>query len=180
MLHRLFFLIIVFILLLANTISAGGAIQSARAMEIQAAFLIKFSSYVTWPEGSFSDPDDPLIVGIFGRDPFGSTVDKIVRSFEVNGRDVEVRRFKDPASLRRVHILFIPSSEMERMDEITAALSGRSVLLVGNSPGFLEQSGIINFVMVGKKIRFNICRMNYQKVGLEISSKLLTVAHEIK
>ena len=180
MLHRLFFLIIIFILLQANAVSAAGEIQSARATEIQAAFLIKFSSYVKWPEGTFPDPDDPLIVGIFGRDPFGSTVDKIVRSFKANGRDVEVRRFKDPASLRRVHILFIPSSEIERMDKIMAALSGRSVLLVGNSPGFLEQSGIINFVMIGKKIRFNICRENYQKVGLVISSKLLTVAHEIK
>lgn len=180
MFNRLFFLPIIFILLQANTISAGGEIQSARAMEIKAAFLVKFSSYVKWPEGTFSGADDPLIVGIFGRDPFGSAVDKFVRSFKANGRNVEVRRFKDLASLHRVHILYIPSSEIERMDEITAALSGRSVLLVGNSPGFLEQSGSINFVMVGIKIRFNICRKNYEKVGLEISSKLLAVAHEIK
>lgn len=180
MLHRLFFFLIIFILLQANTISASGEIQSARAMEIQAAFLVKFSSYVKWPEKAFPGPDEPLVVGIIGRDPFGSTVDKIARSFNANGRDVEVRRFKNPASLHRSHILFIPFSEIERMDEITTALSGRSVLLVGNFPGFLEQSGIINFVMIDKKIRFNISKTNGQKAGLAISSKLLSVAHEIK
>lgn len=180
MLHRLFFFLIIFILLQANTISASGDIQSARAMEIQAAFLVRFSSYAKWPGEAFSGPDEPLVVGIIGRDPFGSTVDKIARSFTANSRDVEVRRFKDSASLHQSHILFIPSSEIERMNEITTVLSGRSVLLVGNSPGFLEQSGIINFVMVGNKIRFNISRTNCRKAGLEISSKLLRVAHEIK
>ncbi|MBU1454527.1 MAG: YfiR family protein [Proteobacteria bacterium] len=180
MFHKLFFFLIFSIFLQMNTISAYGELQSARAMEIQAAFLIKFSSYVKWPEEAFADARAPVTVGIFGRDPFGSAIDEIARSFNANGRNVEVRRFKDPPAIRQSHILFIPASEMERMDEITAVLSGRSVLIVGNSPGFLNKSGIINFVMVGKKIRFNISRTNCQKMGLDISSKLLSVAHKIQ
>lgn len=170
----------VFVFLQINTTSARGELQSSRAMEIQAAFLIKFSSYVKWPKEAFSDSADPITVGIFGRDPFGSTIDAIARSFNANGRNVEVRRFKDPAAIHQSHILFIPASEMEKMNEITAALAGHSVLLVSNSSGFLDKSGIINFVMVGKKIRFNISRTNCQKMGLEISSKLFSVAHKIQ
>ena len=178
--YRLFFLLIFFIFLPPCTIAAPDEIHSSRAMEIQAAFLVKFCAYVKWPEEAFSKSDDPIIVGIVGRDPFGSTVDKIARSFKAKGRRVEVKRFITPRSITKNHVLFIPSSEQKNMTEIQAALSGNPVLLVGNFPGFLEQSGSINFVMVGKKIRFNICRENYQKAGLVISSKLLAVAHEIK
>ena len=178
--HKLLFLILVCTLLPLRTTAAPSELHSNSAMEIQAAFLVKFSAYVKWPEISFSSPDDPVIIGIVGRDPFGSTVDKIARSFKAKGRNIEVRRFTSPPSITKSHVLFIPSSEQENMNEIQAALSGNSVLLVGNFPGFLEQSGSINFVMVGKKIRFNISRTNYQKAGLAISSKLLAVAHDIK
>ncbi|MBU0943373.1 MAG: YfiR family protein [Proteobacteria bacterium] len=180
MVHKIFISFFVFILLQASTIAAYDELQSSRAMEIQAAFLIKFSSYVKWPEEVFSDPEAPITIAIFGRDPFGSTVDNIARTFNANGRKIEVRRFTDPQAVRQSHILFIPASEIERMDEIIAALSGRPVLLVGNSLEFLNHSGSINFVMVGKKIRFNISRTNYQKMGLVISSKLLSVAHQIQ
>lgn len=178
--HRLLFLLITFFLLPASTIAASNEIHSNRAMEIQAAFLVKFSAYIKWPESAFSSPGDPVIIGIVGRDPFGSTVDKIARSFKAKGRNVEIRRFTNFASITKSHVLFIPTSELGNMNEIQAAVTGNSVLLVGNSPGFLEQSGSINFVMVGKKIRFNISRTNYQKAGLAISSKLLAVAHGIK
>lgn len=180
MLHKLFFPLLVFTLLQIHPISAYGELHSARAREIQAAFLVKFCSYVKWPKEAFFDADTPITIGIFGRDPFGSTVDKIARSFKVNGRDIEIRRVTDPQAIPNNHILFIPASEMQKMDTITTALSNRPVLLVGNSAGFLDQSGIINFVMIDKKIRFNISRTNCGKAGLEISSKLLSVAHKIK
>jgi hypothetical protein len=49
---------------------------------------------------------------------------------------------------------------------------------VGDSEDFLK-FGIINFVIVDKKIRFNISRKNYQKASLKLSSKLLRVAHKV-
>lgn len=180
MVHKLFFPLLVFAFLQIHTIPAHGELQSARAIEIQAAFLIKFSSYIKWPKEAFSDPDEPITIGILGRDPFGSTLDNIARSFHANGRDIVIRRFTDPKAFCKSHILFLPNSEIKRIDEITEVLNGHPALLVGNSSGFLDQGGIINFVIIDKKIRFNISRTNSQKTGLEISSKLFSVAHTIK
>jgi hypothetical protein len=64
------------------------------------------------------------------------------------------------------------------MEEITDALGCTPVLLVGDSEDFLR-FGMINFVMVDKKIRFDISRENCREAGLKLSSKLLQVAHEI-
>jgi hypothetical protein len=178
--YRLFFLLIICAFLPIRAIAVPGELHSSSAMEIQAAFLVKFSAYVKWPESAFSSPGDPIIIGIVGRDPFGSTVDKIARSFKAKGRNVEIRRFTNSADITKSHVLFIPSSQQGNINKVQAALAGNPVLLVGNSPGFLEQSGSINFVMVGKKIRFDISRTNCQKAGLTISSKLLAVAHGIK
>ncbi len=180
MLRRLVFLPIIFILLQAGSISASSEMQSGRALEIQAAFLIKFCSYVTWPEERFSTPGDSVIVGILGRDPFGSKLDKIARSSRAGERNIEIRRFSEPDSLGQVHILFIAPSEVARLHKIVSEIPDSAVLLVSNVPGFLESFGMINFVLVAKKIRFDISRTNSEKAGLTISSKLLRVAHEIQ
>jgi len=177
---RLSSFFIFFVFLQISTISAISGMQSARALEIEAAFLVKFSSYVKWPNEAFSDHDDPIIIGILGRDPFGSSIDKIARSFRVNSRGVEIRRYSDFTDLQKCHILFIPAVEVGQLDKASNGFHGHSVLLVGNSPGFLEHSGIINFVSIGNKIRFCISRTNSKKMGLEISSKLLAVALTVK
>lgn len=158
--------------------AAGAEIRGASAKEIEAAFLVQFGKYVTWPDSVFAGPDTPIVVGIFGRDPFGSVLDKIALKSKVNGRAVEVRRFDDLNSIKNSHILFVASSEAGRKEEIMDALSCTPVLLVGDSEDFLR-FGIINFVMVDNKIRFNISRENCRKAGLKLSSKLLQVAHKV-
>lgn len=180
MFRRLVFIPIIFILLQNNAIAATSDMYSERALDIQAAFLVRFCSYVKWPEGSFSSSDAPVVIGIIGKDPFGSRLDKVARSFKVNGRSVEIRRFKDISSVDQVHILFISSSEASQLEEITREMENRPVLLVSNIHGFLASSGMVNFVMMDNKICFNISRTNTQKAGLTISSKLLSVAHEIQ
>jgi hypothetical protein len=177
-LQRLITAVMLLSLLGWTATAARAEIRGASAKEIEAAFLVQFSKYVIWPDSVFSGPDAPIILGILGRDPFGSLLDKIAHKSRVNGRTVEVRRFDDFDSIKKSHILFVTSSQAGRMEEITDALGCTPVLLVGDSEDFLR-FGMINFVMVDKKIRFNISRENCRKAGLKLSSKLLQVAHKI-
>jgi hypothetical protein len=65
------------------------------------------------------------------------------------------------------------------MEAIVASAADRPILLVGNAPDFLDRGGMINFVVVNNRIRFDINVKNSHRAGLEISSKLLKVARTI-
>ncbi len=178
--YRIIVLVLLFWYTLAGVAGAvSDEVQSARALEIEAAFLVKFSSYIHWPEQAFSAPDAPLVIGIFGRDPFGSIIDSIARSYVMKGRNVEIRRCTDLHNLCGSHIVFVSGGAMESMEAITASATGRPVLLVGNTPDFLERGGMINFVVVRNRIRFDINIKNSHRAGLKISSKLLKVARSV-
>ena len=60
--------------------------------------------------------------------------------------------------------------------EIAARLTGTSVLLIGESPGFAQRGGTINFVLRDNKVRFEINPAAAKASGLVISSKLLAIA----
>ena len=144
--------------------------------QVKAVFLFNFSQFVDWPAASFADGRAPLVIGVLGSDPFGATLDEIVRGETVNGRPLEVRRYDSVEQIDACHILFIERSQEERLDAVLAGLKGRSVLTVGDFEGFARRGGIIRFVTVGNKIRLRVNLAAAQDAELTISSKLLRPA----
>jgi len=120
-----------------------------------------------------------VVIGIIGRDPFGTKIDRISKSFNANGREVEVRRLRSARSAAACHILFVAADQLDNMTAITKALAGRPVLLVSDQEEFLARGGMINFITLGSKIRFDINLAASRDCGLQISSKLLKIAHRV-
>lgn len=152
--------------------------QSATAgeYEIKAAFLYNFAKFVDWPPKSFRDTTAPLQICVLGRDPFGEALRNITREKTVNGRKLEVDYVVDLRMARTCHILFIASSEKERLRQIFEGLQGSCILTVGDTKDFAAQGGMINFVLQDDRVQFEVSRTAIEQAGLKISSKLLSVA----
>jgi hypothetical protein len=161
-------------LLVTATVSFFGPAQAATASEYQvkAAFLFNFAKFVAWPPHAFQDANTPLIIGVLGRDPFGSYLDDTVRGERINSRPLVVRRYHNAAEIDNCHVLFISRSESDRLDQIVAALKQRTVLIVTDADG--GKGGVmIRFVTEGNRIRFKIDAEAAKAANLTISSKLL-------
>jgi hypothetical protein len=188
---------------LVSTLPLGFLAPQAQAVRtptpeyrIKAAFLYNFIKFVDWPEEKMADSNEPITIGIIGTDPFGCAFEA-VKDKKLKGRKVVIKRFeglkeqgpsdkKDKSgpkrtteALRKCHLLFISSSEKERLREIINLVMDDSVLTVGDMKGFLESGGIINFLMEDKKVRFEINVAAAKKSKLKISSKLLRLAKRV-
>ena len=157
---------------------SGTRAQSPTAGEYQvkAAFLFNFAKFVEWPASSFSDASAPLRICVLGRDPFGEELRNITKKKTVNGHKLEVSQVFDLQMARTCQILFIASSETARLKQILASLRGTDALTVGDTKGFVEQGGMINFVLENSRVQFEVNRKAAEQGGLKISSKLLSVA----
>jgi hypothetical protein len=144
--------------------------------EVKAAFLYNFIKYTEWPQKAFPTADTALTIGVLGTDPFRNLLDKAVEGKTFNGRKLIVRRFDQNQNFKTCHLLFISSSESGRLSQLLADLRGLSILTVSETEKFAERGGIINFKMIGEKVRFEINNKAAESAGLRISSKLLNVA----
>ena len=89
---------------------------------------------------------------------------------------MRVRRLTDTRGITSCHLVFISKSEQSRFTEILAALGRNPILTVSEAEGFTESGGVINFVIRNNKIRFTINAEAARANGLELSSKLLSLA----
>lgn len=148
-----------------------------REYAIKAAYLYQFGHYIQWPADSFAQEQSPFVIGVLGADPFGDALDEIARDKKISGRPIEVVRLASPADYKPCHILFITSSAAAE-DQISVIQKSQKnpVLLVGESPGFAQQGGTINFFIEGNRVRFEVNMEVAKREQLKISSKLLNLA----
>jgi hypothetical protein len=148
--------------------------------QIKAVFLFNFAQFVTWPAGAFPDSGGPLVIGVLGEDPFGPYLDETVQGETAHGHRIEVRRFEQLDEITDCHILFVSRGELDRLDQILAALEGRSVLTVGDAESFTGRGGMIRFVTDRNRLRLRINLEAARAAELTLSSKLLRPAKIVK
>jgi hypothetical protein len=159
---------------------AGGLVRAQVAppteYQLKAAFLFNFAKFVEWPQAAFASNNSPIVIGVLGQNPFHDDLKQMVRNKTIDNRPLVVQDVHALAEATNCHILFVCSSEKDRLPEIFKALKGASVLTVGEMDHFTESGGMINFVIKDNKIRFQINNDQAAKAGLKISSKLMSLA----
>ena len=157
-----------------------GAPSPAGEYPLKAVFLFNFVQFVEWPVSAFADSKAPIILGIVGRDPFGAVLDNTIKGEKVNGRPLEIRRLKADEDLSACHVVFLSRSGKEDAAGLVQKLEGRPVLTVGEIEGFAELGGVINFVMVDRKVRFEVNPQAAAQQGVKISSRLLQLGRVVE
>jgi hypothetical protein len=170
-----------FLLRLAMLALATAAVAAPAPSEYQvkAVFLFNFTQFVDWPAQSFTDARAPFVIGVLGRDPFGSALDEAVRGESVNGRVLVVERYRSVNELKPCQILFIDRSAGGDLNKTLESLGHQGTLTVSDSDGEAPSAVIIRFLSEGKKIRLRINVDSARDAGLTISSKLLRPAEVV-
>lgn len=163
------------LLLTFSALTIRGEIVS-REYQLKAVFLYRFTQFVDWPAASFPTPQTPIIIGILGRDPFGTVLDAAIHGEKVHNRPLSIQRFQSFQEATNCHVLFISAAEASRLPKVLAALDGRSILTVGETEDFASRGGMIQFITERNRIHFRINLQATRAAGFEISSKLLELA----
>ena len=147
--------------------------------QVKAAFLFNFAKFVEWPTETFSDPNAPLVITVFGDDPFNGSLEA-VKGKLVNNRKLTIRRVKDIQEIGKTSVLFVSPSAKKELARILESQQGQSVLTVGEDGVFTQCGGIINFVKEDNRVRFEVNVSAAERAGLKISSRLLALARIVK
>jgi len=169
----------------ACCLGAGAAVQPARAQgaepleyAVKAAYLSKFGFYVEWPAGAFGAATGPFTVCVVGEDPFGATLDETAVGQQVGGRPLVVKRLKTVSRESGCHIAYVGSEA--RPGAVAESLRGSPTLVVTDARNPTASGGAIQFVLKDNRVRFTVDDEAAAQSGLNLSSKLLSLALAVK
>ncbi len=158
-------------------ISAAGIGSSVQAQSLEehdakAAFVFKLVNFVQWPSESNHD----LVIGFIGADATGDALQHLASGKLVNGKGIVVRRLARDGDLKACQVIFVGASESKNLASVLDRLRGTNVLTVGESDGFSHHGGVVNLLLSGGRIRFEVNPHAAERAHLQISSRLLSLA----
>lgn len=146
---------------------------------VKAAFLPKFAPFVQWPASAFATPTSAIVLCAQGDDPVTALTERAAVGQSAWGRSIVVRRMPSVGAQAGCHLAYLAGSEAQSAGQALTALGGEPVLTVTNN-GASGARGMIDFVREGDRVRFDIDEAAAAERGLTISSKLLSLAREVK
>ncbi|MEO6279013.1 YfiR family protein [Roseateles sp.] len=147
--------------------------------QVKAAFVCKFGNYVDWPARALGAASEPFRIGVLAGGAVAEEFRRTAAAASVAGHPVEVKRLVRGEAPEGLHVVFVSRAMGAQALAVMAAVQGRPVLTVteldsGGSPG------MINFVVVDDKVRFDILLPPIAQSGLRISVRLLGVARRVE
>ena len=148
--------------------------------DLKAVYLFRFTQFTDWPANAFTSTNAPIVIGIVGDDPFGKTLDDVVKGESVRGHPLVIKRLNSSDDLQSCQMLFICRNEKEQLPALLQKLKGNPILTMGDDDGFAESGGMVNLVLVDGKVKLEINPAAAEQAGLQISGKALRLAHIVK
>ena len=142
---------------------------------VKAGFLVNFAAFTEWP----AEVRSPLSLCVYGPDPFGEDLDKF-QGRNIGGRSLVVTRVVSVDMLGNCQVVFITRPVIDNLPRVLDTLRGKPVLTVADSPGAMRQGVILNMGTKQSKVTFEANLVAARGNGLNLSSKLLSLASEVR
>jgi hypothetical protein len=150
--------------------------------EVKSAFLYNFAKFIQWPPGRFENASDPLVVGVYGKNPFNGFLKALEGKF-IGTHKIVITHVESPAEARHCHILFI-GVDKARGARLVEELRGYNVLTVTDEmeiEGFQSVGAVINLTTTANRtVHFEINVDAARRAELKINSSLLNLAKIVR
>lgn len=141
---------------------------------VKAAYLFRFAAYVDWPQ---HDPaKNEFIIAVLDAPGIARQLTSLAQTHLINNRRVEVRELQSVRDLRDPDILFVGAGQAASLHAWKPSSPAGSTLVVTDEEDGLKNGGMLNFLVIDHRVRFEVSLTAAAQAHLTISSELLAVA----
>ncbi len=146
---------------------------------VKGAFIYNFVKFVEWPGDKAVGKLSSIDICTLGDDDLASAA-KVFKAASTDKLKLNLLSESGAKSAAgHCHIVFISSSESGKLSQILADLKSHPVLLVSDSDNFVEQGGMIGFVVNDNKIKIAVNTKAVSASGLRVDAQLLEIALKV-
>lgn len=160
-------------ILLAVTTATLACAQGRSEYVVKAAYIYNFAKFVEFPPNSVGAR---FVIGVIGANPFEDELSAQFNGKQVGGRTVIVKRLDSLQAAKSCDIVYISSSEDQRVDDIVSILKGLPVLTIADTAGYVSRGVMINMSVENNRIRFDVNLSSSRNSRLVMSSRMLSLA----
>lgn len=160
--------------LLVLTFAARIVFAQTSEYDIKAQFIYNILRMAEWKNADIKKKG--LVFCTIGADPFHSALDKIAdKSADMK---MILKRNIVLSDVSDCNALYISATEKD-VGRIVRKIGNDSILTFSDRPGFVDEKGMVGFINVDGKIRFEVNMASITASDIKLSAKLLELSRRI-
>jgi len=169
-----------YVFLILVSMSWCGSVQAdlSREYQLKAAYLLNFARFIYWPEPVISTTES-FNICVIGDNPFADSLDRLSDK-KIKNKSIKVKYSSEYNPKDNCRIVYISKNKEDVFKEVIKKLNNNTVLTVSDVEGFSQQGGMIGFVRIKNKIKFEINIDQSIKSNIKYRSQLLEVAEQLR
>lgn len=144
---------------------------------VKSAFLYNFTKFIEWPAPEATRSD--FVMCVAGNSQFHAKLMETVGNQQSNNKPIRFSFLQHPGEARNCQLVFLGFADHERLSDWVDSMSELAVLTVSDEQDFINVGGMIQFIIVDGKIRFDINQSAAKSLRIKMSSKLLGLARNV-
>ena len=149
--------------------------DAAPEADIKAAFLHNFARFAEWPDSHFPRSTEEFRMGVLGSADAADALQKLLKDKRIAGRALKILRGQVPADLKACAMVYVTAPEKDQIPRLLEEFKALPILTVGETEGFAQSGGILNFYIDQNKVKFEINPDAASRAGLKVT-RLVGVA----
>jgi hypothetical protein len=145
---------------------------------VKAAFLYRFTGYMEWPSEALQTGN--FTIAVMGGTSVADELGKLITQHSVKNLPVRVRTIDAARQALDAQVLYIGPDYTGDVRALIQSLAARPILVVTDRPTGLDDGGALNFILVDRRVRFEVSLGAAHRAGIKVSSELLAVAARVR
>lgn len=162
---KLFFASVVLVLFAINV--------KGQNEKLQANYIYNIVKYIEWP-AAYKTGD--FVIGVLGSSPITKELKKLAETKKVFNQKITIVEFSSTDQISKCHVLFISKLSSGLINIAVAKVGTNATLIIGESEGLATQGAGINFIVQEDVVSFQLNEVSIKRRGLQVDSKLKSLA----
>jgi hypothetical protein len=142
---------------------------------LKVAYLYNFALLTTWPTESSA----AMVFCVLENDPMRTHIEAL-QAKKVRNRPIIMKWISAPEEARACDVLYLDAAQHELLPKVVESVRNLSILTVTDSPDPLRTEMAINLRLEGNKLVFDVNIASVRRARLSLSSRLLSLARNVK
>jgi hypothetical protein len=154
--------------------------QTATAAALTSAFLFNFAKFTEWPSDALA-PGQRIALCVVGDNAVADALELTIKGHAIENHELTVQLLQaDASDLRSCHLLYMSGFDGKRTRQLLESVKAAPVFTASDADQFAELGGVAQLILENGRMRFAINVAAAQRARLQLSSKLLSIAHLTK
>ena len=144
-------------------------------IRLKVALSYNFAKFTHWPDSLANEAFTFCYFDKSFTEAFNQLKDKTVAK-----KQIKTRKLDHTDELNTCQVLYLSKNDQPVLIDSLEAMQNLPILTVSDTPDFFTSGGMIEFIVENNKMRFKVNNTRIKQVDLNLSSKVLKLALEVR